>query len=126
MTQLRMNFGPVYKAFAREDVAVTDMWGYYSDGVWVEDEIIEHRTVKAVRLQLSPEDLKFYSDGNASSGGISLITKEELYFTDINATEQTQKQSYVVVAGYRFRVMGTGFFENNTTYHQYNCIRYFV
>ena len=122
----QMHFKSVFQRFKWEAIEVTDVTGAYIDGVWVEDaENAVTRTIEAIPLALSNEELRLVPDGEDSEGGITLTTKDELYFTDINATEQTTTQSYVVYQGYRWRVTGTNLMRGNVLgLNIYTALRY--
>ena len=110
----QMHFKRVFSRFKWDAIEVMDIEGVYVDGVWVEDaENAVTRTIEAIPLALSNEELRLVPDGEDSEGGITLTTQAELYFTDINATEQTTVQSYVLYQGYRWRVVGTNLMRGN-------------
>ena len=110
----QMHFKRVFSRFKWEAIEVMDIEGAYVDGVWAEDaENAVTRTIEAIPLALSNEELRLVPDGEDSEGGITLTTQAELYFTDINATEQTTVQSYVFYQGYRWRVVGTNLMRGN-------------
>ena len=113
MSMLPMDFSSVLDSFS-QPVLVTDTTGAHVNGVWVEDGPETTRTVSAIVLAMSFEELQFYAEGDSSAAGITLTTDEELFFTDINAE-----------GGYRFRVAGTGFMQKNTLHNIYACVRYF-
>lgn len=122
----QMHFKRVFSRFKWEAIEVMDIEGAYVDGVWVEDaENAVARTIEAIPLALSNEELRLVPDGEDSEGGITLTTKAELYFTDINATEQTTTQSYVLYQGYRWRVTGTNLMRGNVLgLNIYTALRY--
>lgn len=122
----QMHFKRVFHRFKWEAIEVTDVTGAYVDGVWVEDsENAVTRTIEAIPLALSNEELRLVPDGEDSDGGITLTTQAELYFTDINATEQTTTQSYVLYQGYRWRVVGTNLMRGNVLgLNIYTALRY--
>lgn len=74
---------------------MTDTTGAHVNGVWVEDGPGTTRTVSAIVLAMSFEELQFYAEGDSSAAGITLTTDEELFFTDINAEGLERRQSYV-------------------------------
>ena len=111
-----MRLMPFFKTFARfgwVDIEVIDCEGRHVDGIWQEAAIEESRTVRAIPLALSSEDLKFYPHGDNSEGGITLTTDAELFYTDINADGLQGRQSYVLYQGYRWRVVGNNLMKGN-------------
>ena len=84
MSMLPMDFSYVLDSFS-QPVLVTDTTGAHVNGVWVEDGPGTTRTVSAIVLAMSFEELQFYAEGDSSAAGITLTTDEELFFTDINA-----------------------------------------
>ena len=124
MSMLPMDFSSVLDSFS-QPVLVTDTTGAHVNGVWVEDGPETTRTVSAIVLAMSFEELQFYAEGDSSAAGITLTTDEELFFTDINAEGLERRQSYVEYGGYRFRVAGTGFMQKNPLHNIYACVRYF-
>lgn len=125
MSMIPMDFSSVLESFS-QSVVVTDASGAHVDGVWVEDAPGTTRTVSAIVLAMSFEELQFYAAGDSSAAGITLTTDEELFFTDSNAEGLERRQSYVEYGGYRFRVAGTGFMRKNTLHNIYACVRYFA
>lgn len=109
----KMRFSKVFSRFKWDSIEVVDVTGSYIDGVWVENSNIVQRTIKAIPLAMSSEDLKLYPEGEASEGGITLTTNDTLYFTDINAIEQSNTQSYVIYQGYKWRVVGNNLMNGN-------------
>lgn len=124
---LPMNFDTVLRTFGTSlPVMVLDTTGSYADGEWAEsDPVARPKPLSAIVLAMSPARLEQYKEGDSSAAGISLHTKETLYFTDINNAGQEQRQSYVEYQGYRFRVVGTGFMLGNTNFNIYEAVRYF-
>ncbi len=124
---LPMNFDTVLRTFGTPlPVNVLDTIGSYTDGEWAESDPATRPTpLPAIVLAMSPARLELYKEGDSSAAGISLHTKETLFFTDINNAGQEQRQSYVEYQGYRFRVVGTGFMLGNTNFNIYEAIRYF-
>lgn len=124
---LPMNFDTVLRTFGTPlPVTVLDTTGSYVDGEWAEaDPVARPKPLPAIVLAMSPAKLEQYKEGDSSAAGISLHTKEKLYFTDINNAGQEQRQSYVEYQGYRFRVVGTGFMLGNTNFNLYEAVRYF-
>lgn len=122
----QMHFKKVFSRFKWDSIPVTDVPGAYVDGVWMEDaENAVERTIDAIPLALSNEELRLVPDGEDSEGGISLTTQDQLFFTDINATEQTGTQSYVLYQGYRWRVTGTNLMRGNVLgLNIYTALRY--
>ena len=127
MSVLPMNFDSVLQTF-RSPLPVTaiDTTGGYVDGEWVETEPVPRsKPLAAIVLAMQPARLELYKEGDSSASGITLHTKETLYFTDINDAGQEQRQSYVEYQGYRFRVVGTGFILGNTNFNLYDAVRFF-
>lgn len=125
MTAIPMNFDKVTQAFSKT-VQVEHYIGKHVDGVWAEEKIGEAESIKAIVLALTIEQLEFYSDGNSSSGGISVTTDKELFFSDVNEEGLEARQDYVLYKGYKFKVRGTGFMFGNTNKRIYHCVRYFT
>ena len=127
-----MNFDLVLANFASTHrLAVYDTCGAYSYGAWQEAAPVRRKQdITAIVLAMTTASLEFYKEGNSSNSGITLHTKETLYFNDANNTEpgqqpgQQAKQSYVQYQGYLFKVVGTGFMMGNTNFNIYNCLRY--
>ena len=112
-------------------IPVFDSQGGYTYGTWQEGELVlREKSISAIVLAMTTASLEFYKEGNSSNSGITLHTKETLYFNDANNTEpgqqpgQQAKQSYVQYQGYLFKVVGTGFMMGNTNFNIYNCLRY--
>ena len=127
MSSLPMNFDTVLQTFGSPlPVPVLDTVGSYVDGEWTEaDPVPRPKPLSAIVLAMPPARLELYKEGDSSAAGITLHTKETLYFTDINNAGQEQRQSYVEYQGYRFRVVGTGFMLGNTNFNLYEAVRYF-
>lgn len=126
MSALPMNFDFVLATFQHpQPITCIDTMGGRVDGTWTETET-GRRDINAIVLAMTVAQLEFYREGESSVSGISLHTKETLYFTDVNDTGdgQERRQTYVEYQGYRFRVAGTGFMSGNTTFNIYNCVRY--
>ena len=117
-----MDFGEVLANFG-QDVPVTDTNGAYQNGVWAETSS-SSREVFAIVLAMTTEQEQFFTEGDSSSGAITLTTDETLYFADVLEGGVEKRQSYVDYGGYRFKVIGTGFMQQNTLHNIYNCIRY--
>lgn len=112
----RMRFPSTFRAFRWEDIPIVDTIGDYIDGVWVEREpLIAPRLIQAIPLAMGSDDLQIYSNGSASETGITLTTKEKLYWTDITATEQVHKQSYALWQNYKWRVVGNNLMLGNAS-----------
>lgn len=121
----KMRFSKVFSRFKWDSIEVIDVTGSYIDGVWVENSNIVQRTIKAIPLAMSSEDLKLYPDGEASEGGITLTTNDPLYFTDVNAIEQSNTQSYIIYQGYKWRVVGNNLMKGNVDgLSIYSALRY--
>lgn len=108
----RMSFKKTFARFKWQAIEVHDLAGQYVDGIWQEG-LATQRTIQAIPLAMSSEDLKFYPHGDNSEGGITLTTAATLYFTDINATELENRQSYVIYQGYKYRVVGNNLMQGN-------------
>ena len=106
---------------------VTEVEGRREGGRWKLVELPE-RTIRAVVLVPDVETLEFISAGDATASAINVMTKAELFITDIkndgNGEYIEGKQSFVHHQGYKFRVIGSGFTMGNTVYNSYNCLRY--
>lgn len=110
----RMNFNKTLNRFCYERVEVQDTVGDYVEGIWVERQTLDlPREIKAIVLLMDSQDLRIYSNGSDSSAMITLTTKADLYFTDINLIGQEQRQSYVLFKGYKYRVLGTNLMQGN-------------
>lgn len=110
----RMNFNKALNRFCWERVEVQDTVGDYVEGVWVERQTLDlPREIKAIVLLMDSQDLRIYSNGSDSSSMITLTTKSDLYFTDINLVGQEQRQSYVIFKNYKYRVLGTNLMQGN-------------
>lgn len=122
----QMKFSRVLDRFKWDSIEIVDTVGAYVDGVWKETELEgKHRTIQAIPLAMSPEELELYSNGEDSAAGITLTTKAVLYFSDITAYEQQPMQSYAIYQGYRFRVMGENFMRGNVDgITIYSLVRY--
>lgn len=121
-----MRFPSTFRRFSWKQIEIIDTVGGYVEGVWVEREpLIAPRIIRAIPLAMSPEELEIYSNGESSATGITLTTKDILYFTDINATDQETRQSYALYQGYKYRCVGENLMRGNV--HQltiYNLLRY--
>jgi hypothetical protein len=108
-------------------IRVTEVEGINDNGRW-KSTVLPERTIRAVVLVLDVEALEFLSGGDASASGINLMTKSELYFTDIRNDGDGEymdgRQSFIHYQGYKFRVIGDGFTMGNAGYRSYNCLRY--
>lgn len=127
MSRMPMNFSSVLRTFGTPlPVTVLDTTGSYVDGEWIEtDPLPRPKPLAAVVFAMPVDKLEFYKEGDSSAAGITLHTKETLYFADINSAGQERRQSYVEYQGYRFRVVGTGFMLGNTNFNLYEAVRYF-
>lgn len=127
MPALPMNFDAVLSAFRHPSpIPVYDTTGEYVDGEWTETDPVLRGDISAIVLAMKTADLEFYREGYSTDSGISLHTKDTLFWTDINSRPEGQesRQSYVDYQGYRFRVVGTGFMFGNTNFNIYHCVRY--
>lgn len=104
-------------------IEIKDTTGHYEGGEWIEEADGESRKIRAVVLQLSLQQLEILAEGNASNGGIALLTKAPLYWSDM-VSEGGMRQSHVHYMGYVFRVIGSGFTLGNANFQTYNAIRY--
>lgn len=121
----RLSFRSTYSGFAWRAIEVEDTTGQYVGGVWQEAMLGNRRTIRAIPLAMSPEDLEIYSDGSASATGITLTTSDQLWWSDITATEQEQRQSYVLWQDYRWRVVGNNLMLGNVDKLSiYSALRY--
>lgn len=109
----RMSFASTYSGFAWRAVEVEDTTGSYYSGVWQEVMQGDYRTIKGIMLAEGPETLELYSDGSASSAKITVTTAARLWWADILAESQEQRQSYILWQGYRWRVMGNNLMIGN-------------
>lgn len=110
----RMNFNKTLNRFCWERVEVQDTVGDYVEGVWVERQTLDlPREIKAIVLLMDSQDLRIYSNGSDSSSMITLTTKSDLYFTDINLVGKEQRQSYVIFKNYKYRVLGINLMQGN-------------
>lgn len=120
-----MRFDRVFSRFKWERIDIIDTVGHYVNGGWVELMPMIDRTISAIPLMMTPEELEIYSNGESSAAGITLTTKETLYFTDITAEGQEQRQSYVLYHGYKYRIVGSNLFRGNVrTLNIYNGLRF--
>ena len=123
-----MNFDFTLASFgSTHRLAVYDSCGAYVYGAWQQGEPVRRaEDISAIVLAMDIATLEFLKQGNSSNSGITLHTKDTLYFNDVNNTETGQelKQSYVDYQGYRFKVVGTGFMMGNANFNIYNCVRF--
>ena len=127
-----MNFDQVLFSFRTPSIlTVYDTTGAYVDGFWQEGELVKReQSISAIVLAMSTPELEFYKEGDSSASGITLHTKADLFWTDVNNADeagqpgQECRQSYVDCYGFRFRVAGSGFIKGNTNFNIYNCVRY--
>lgn len=128
MSVMPMNFDAVLIGFRHpKTLPVFDTSGVYVDGAWNETEPAPRdKPIRAVVLAMKTVDLDFYKEAYSTDSGISLHTKAELYWVDVNNTPQGQqpRQSYVEYQDYRFRVVGSGLMLGNTNFNIYHCVRY--
>ena len=84
-----MNFDLVLANFASTHrLAVYDTCGAYAYGAWQESQLVRREEdISAIVLAMDVPTLEFYKEGNSSSSGITLHTKDTLYFGDVNNTE---------------------------------------
>jgi hypothetical protein len=106
-------------------VTVRDTEGAYLGGRWKPgaDTV---RKIRAIVLQLKPEELHLPAQGEISAGGIVLHTRATLYFTDLTGKGDAlqARQSFVQYGGYCFRVVADGLMKNNADYNTYQAVRY--
>ncbi len=130
MSVLSMNFDAVLSAFKSPHViTVYDTVGEYVAGEWVEGELVPRpNPLNAIVLAMKTADLDFLTQGDSSSSGISLTTKEILYWVDANlpGDGQERRQSYVDYQGFRYRVSGEGLMMGNTNTHIYHALRFLL
>ena len=122
--RMPMKFKKVIRAF-RSPVMVKT-WietGAYVHGRWSKT-VSEPRNIDAIILTLDPEQLQFYSVGNASKGGVAIHTLEVLYISDVNHEGVEQQQSYIEWNNYSFRISGTGFATPNSDHYTYIGLEY--
>ncbi len=141
-----MNFDRVMDRFSSPlPIYVDDMVGTYDNpdrpGEWVWSEPVRRvmadgetpKRLKAIMLALTVQTLYFYKEANVSEGGIALITKELLYYSNLNNEPAEQdKQSIVEYQNLKFRVVGEGFtsgsgyesLAGNANFHCYHALRY--
>lgn len=132
MSSLPMDFSPTLEAFRQPlPVVVSDAEGVYIDGVWEWGEPVQRALpIKAIVLSLGMEQLAFYQEGNVAEGGIAVLTREPLYFTDILTGTVSDRQSFVEYQGRTFRVVGDGFISGpislvgNASFKCYHCLRW--
>lgn len=131
-SRLPLNLFSAFSAFAKP-VRVRDTGGgAYLGGRWTEEPETE-RTIMAVVLQLSLQEVELLGRGAASGGGIVLHTTSFLYAADLlgdgtgsaspDGGRQT-RQSYAMYMGYVFKVVAGGFVKGNATYNTYKAVRY--
>lgn len=125
-----MRFESTLASFS-QSLSVEDYSCGYTDGIWGET-LIETRAISGIVLALKTEDLQLYNSGNNVRAGISITTKDVLYFpvTDVEVPpeegeeEVIIKQSYVTYLGIRFKVSGSGLYSTNTAYNLYHAVRF--
>lgn len=105
-------------------IRVTDAMGKRVNGRYRTDDLPGERFIRGVVLVIDTERLAFLSEGNASAGGINIMTMETLYFADTKDGETENRQSYVYYEGYKYRVFAPGFTMGNAGYNSYDCIRF--
>lgn len=128
MSVLPLNLNiPLASFMYPKPIKVVDTQGRDVGGRWKVEEMPE-RFIRAVVLVPDVETLEFISAGDASASAINVMTKAELYFTDVKNNDSGEyiegRQSFVYYQGYKFRVTGNGFTMGNTVYNSYNCLRY--
>ena len=81
-----MNFDLVLANFASTHrLAVYDTCGAYAYGAWQESQLVRREEdISAIVLAMDAPTLEFYKEGNSSNSGITLHTKDTLYFSDVN------------------------------------------
>ena len=119
-----MRFESTLASFS-QSVAVTDYTCAYAadTGVWGE-RLKETRSISGIVLAMREEDLQLYNSGNNVAAGITITTKQALYFPVTGDTTGNATQSYVDYLGLRYKVSGSGLFSINTAYNLYHAIRF--
>jgi hypothetical protein len=126
MSALPMNFDAALRAFRHPaPLPLIETVGRRTDGEWEEQETRRY-AIEAIVLAMPADKLELHKEGDSSTAGIILHTKETLFFTDINNSGQEQRQSYVEYQGCRFRVTGTGFLKGNANFNTYEAVRHFT
>lgn len=129
MSSLPLRLDRALRRFSkRQTIQVVDVEGRNEGGRWKVSTVGERR-IRAIVLAMEIKTLEFLSAGDASASGINVMTREELYSTDIKTTDDGSeyidgRQSFVLYKGYKFRVTSDGFTMGNTIFNSYNCLRY--
>jgi hypothetical protein len=126
-----MNFNGTLRAFQNVlPVDIYDVTGSYQHGVWEwGQEVKRANGISGIILSMDKETLSFFGEGYVTLGGIVIHTQGVLYFTDIEVSDEQNKQSFVVWQRYRFKVVGTGLMSNpvtlsgNANFSVYYCLR---
>ncbi len=119
---IKLDFSDVVFTYGQFVVVNDYNAGYNDSGVWVE-EPIDPRKIYAVVLSLAPEDIQLLQQGEQSVAGIALVCNAnvQLYFCDNQS--DSQKQSYILHNGMKYRVIGSCLVENNSKQKIYTCLR---
>lgn len=122
---IRMKFSSSIKAFNQPVVIETYGAGYNEEGIY-EEQVLATKTIKAIILMLSLEQLQILKEGATGESGISIITKEPLNFVDNRYPNKNgiNKQDYVIYGGYKYKVTGTGILEFNSNCYCYTALRF--
>lgn len=120
-----MRFKQVLRAF-RSPVKpkVWEETGEWVRGKWTTFANPPRDIKDAIVLALKVQELQFYSAGNASARGISILTQETLWFSDPTSEGVEQQQSFVEWQGYKYRVTGNGQTYPNADFNVYVAMGY--
>jgi hypothetical protein len=122
--RLPQNYNVVLNTFAARDVVMAyEREGQFVNGRW-EYTQSEPRKIKAIVLQADAEKLELLIQGAVAQGGISLITKEVLYYNRTTANQTQGKQSFVQTKGFTFRLIEDGWLNPNTNMYSYTLIKH--
>lgn len=132
MKRLPMNFNNVLKRFSTPlPVYVDDTDGEYINGKWATGDLVRRPgTLECIVLDTYSKGVEFLGQGNASDGGISIITKATLYFTDPEFVTAENRQTFITYKGMVYRVnddanlSGHTKLTGNTNINIYHCVRY--
>lgn len=132
MSRLPMNFKRVLKRFKSPlPVYAADATGAYVNGIWTFSEPLKRPLpLTCIVLDTYTKGVELLGQGNASDGGISVITRDTLYFTDAETESVENRQSFVTYKGTVYRVnddanlSGHSVLVGNTNINIYHCVRY--